>query len=227
MGIIFDLIFLAIVVVTVLFSAKHGFVRTLLELAGFIAAFVIAFSVSTPIAEYTYDNFIGPSVIKAMGEVIVNNTTNLSESITSAIPESTMKIIEFFGIKEVEITNAVVPNLTNGATNVADTISNEVLRPSITGVISAVLNLLLIIILIPLFKWLAKFINKLFSYSFVGKLNKTLGGVLGILKGIAFCVIICVVINFILSLNQNGFWVITNDNLDSSVVYSTIKPIIS
>ena len=227
MGYIFDLIFLTIVVVTVLFSAKHGFVRTLLELVGFIAAFVIAFTFSTPIAEYTYDSFIGPSVIESMDEVIVNNTNNISEGIISSIPENTMKIIEFFGIKEAEITTAVLPNLTNGATNIADTISNEVLRPSITRIISAVLNILLIAILIPLFKWVAKLINKLFSYSFVGKLNKTLGGVLGILKGLAICVIICVVINFILSINQKGFWVITNENLDSSIVYSIFKPIIS
>lgn len=227
MGYFFDLIFLAIIVVTVLFSAKHGFVRTLLELAGFVAAFLIAFSISTPIAEFTYDSFIGPSVIKSMDEVIVGNTTNISENIISSIPESTMKIIEFFGINEAEITNAVTPNLTNNAANIADTVSKEVLRPSITGILSAVLNLILIIILIPLFRWVAKLVNKLFSYSFVGKLNKTLGGVLGILKGIAFCVIICVVINFILSFNPNGIWIITNDNLDNSLFFSTINPIIS
>ena len=51
MSYILDAIIILIVLFYVFISAKKGFVRTLIEVVGFVAAIVIAFTVSTPIAE--------------------------------------------------------------------------------------------------------------------------------------------------------------------------------
>ncbi len=227
MGIVFDLIFVAIIIVAALVSAKHGFIRTLLELVGFVLAVVIAFSISTPIAEYTYDTFVGPGIVKSVDGFVEESTTQLSENVLNEIPADTKNIIEFFGITEEKVSSVVLPEIDKGTANISEVISTKILKPAITNVISTILKLILILILIPLFKLVAKLINKLFTFSFVGTLNKTLGGVLGVLKGVMFCVIICVVINFVLNIVQNGFWVITPENLEKSMVYSLLLPIIS
>ena len=63
MGIILDLIILAIIVIFAFLSAKKGFVRTLIELVGFFLAIFIASSISPAISNGVYDKFIEPAIV--------------------------------------------------------------------------------------------------------------------------------------------------------------------
>ena len=55
MNIIIDLIIVAIVIVTALISAKYGFIRTAIEIVGFIAIIFIINSSSLAIAGGIYE----------------------------------------------------------------------------------------------------------------------------------------------------------------------------
>ena len=72
MSIVLDLIILAIIIITAYISAKKGFVKVLVETVGFVLAIVIAFTVSTPLAEITYDKFIEPTIIKNAEKAVEN-----------------------------------------------------------------------------------------------------------------------------------------------------------
>ena len=52
MSYILDAIIVLIIVITVVLSAKKGFVCTLIEVIGLIAAIVIAISLSSPISNF-------------------------------------------------------------------------------------------------------------------------------------------------------------------------------
>ena len=66
MNYLLDLIVIAIIAAVALISAKRGFVRVVIELAGFIAAIFISFTISTPLANLTYDKIIEPPIVSSV-----------------------------------------------------------------------------------------------------------------------------------------------------------------
>ena len=76
MSVVLDIIVLAIILVTVFLSAKRGFVRVLIELVGFVAAVFISFTISTPLADMTYDKIIEPPIVASVGDVTGDSVGN-------------------------------------------------------------------------------------------------------------------------------------------------------
>ena len=226
MGLILDLVFVAVVIVTAFLSSKKGFVRTLLELVGFVAAIVIALTVSEPVSEFAYDKFVEPAIVEKTQGIIVNTATEIPENLWENLPNIIKNNSEFFDINEENFLKTISDEAQNGAIDISETISRKIVRPSVINIFSTVICFLLILILLPIFRFIAKIINKLFSFSIVGKLNHSLGGILGIVKGMAICIIICIVIDLLLKVTGGGFWVLTPELLNKSFIFSKIFPLI-
>lgn len=226
MGLILDLVFLAVILIAVILSSKKGFMLTLLELLGFLAAIVIATTVSEPICEFAYDKFIEPTVVEKTQGIIVDSVTEIPENLWENLPNLIKNNSEFFGISEDSFLKTLSSETKNGAVDVSTTISRKIVRPSVVNLTSTITCFLLILILIPTFRFVAKAVNKLFTISLVGKVNKILGGILGIVKGVAICFIICIVLDLFLKIKGGGLWFLTDEFLNESFVYSKIFPFI-
>ena len=85
-ALILDLIIVLIIVFCAIISAKHGFVRTVVEVAGFLAAFVIAFTISSPLANATYDKIIEPKIVENVQDASVEGTQSVTQKIWDALP---------------------------------------------------------------------------------------------------------------------------------------------
>ena len=226
MGLILDLLFVVIIIITAILSAKKGFIRTLLELVGFAAAIIIALTVSEPISDFAYEKLVEPAIIEKTEGIIVENTNAIRENLWEKLPSIIKDNSEFFGINEDSFLNIISSESKNGAADLSIAISEKIVRPAVVNLFSTIISFILILILIPLFRLLAKGINKLFSVSVVGKVNKFLGAILGILKGLAICLIVCILLDLIVKLSSGGFWLITNDFLDNSFIFSKIFKLI-
>ncbi len=227
LGIVLDLIVLAIIALTILISAKHGFVRTLIEVVGFIAAFVIAFNVSTPLANATYDKFIEPPLISSFQDAAVDGVGNSTEAVWEAMPDFITNNADSLGLKKEDIKQNLTDSASNNASEIVINLSQNVLKPTASKIISMVYTTVLLIVLLFVVKILAKLVNKLFSISIVGKLNRTLGGVVGLVKGVVFAVVLCMVISTIISFTENGFLIFTRDAIESSVLFKTLANVFS
>lgn len=226
MGLILDLLFVVIIIITAILSAKKGFIRTLLELVGFAAAIIIALTVSEPISDFAYEKLVEPAIFEKTEGIIVDNTNSIRENLWEKLPSIIKDNSEFFGINEDSFLNIISSESKNGAADLSIAISEKIVRPAVVNLFSTIISFILILILIPLFRLLAKGINKLFSVSVVGKVNKFLGAILGILKGLAICLIVCILLDLIVKLSSGGFWLITNDFLDKSFIFSKIFKLI-
>lgn len=221
MGLILDLIIIGIVALMVLLSAKRGFVRTLIEVVGFIAALFIAFTFSSPIATATYDKIIEPAVVKAVEEATTEAGEAAADTVWATVPDFITNNSERFGLSKDDL----AVNLSGGdgvISDAATSISENIIEPIAVKVLSLVISTLLIVVLLFVVNVLAKLLNKLFSFSLVGKLNRTLGGVVGFFKGILFAVVFCMIVSVIVSFTQNGFLIFTKEAIDSSVIFGTI-----
>ena len=81
MPIILDLIVIAVIFIFILVSAKKGFVRSLIEIVGFVLVIMLSNTVSTPLANITYDKFIEPSIIESSQKLTDGTNENTEFSI--------------------------------------------------------------------------------------------------------------------------------------------------
>ena len=58
MSIILDLIIVFTILLFIIMSARKGFVRTLIEVVGFVAAIAVALSISTPVSDFIYEKTV-------------------------------------------------------------------------------------------------------------------------------------------------------------------------
>lgn len=227
MSIILDLIVLAIIVITVLISAKRGFVRTLIELLGFIAAVFISFTISTPLANSTYDKIIEPSIIStvtsAADTAADNSAAAAVDSFWNEMPGWIKGGIEKAGISKESLDGSITANIGNGVQSAVESASQNVIKPAVTGSLALIYQVISLIVLMALVKPLAKLINKLFSFSVIGTANRVLGGVVGVPKGMIYAVAFCLLITLAVSFTQNGFLIFTGEAMEKSLFFSFVN----
>ena len=226
MSIFIDLILIAIILLVVLISAKQGFVRTVVGAVGFVAAVVIAFTVSKPLAQVTYDKFIEPPIVNSITETASGTVTDTVDGLWDNLPSLITDNSESLGFSKDSIKGSLSESTGD---NIKDTISNvsqTAIKPIFSELCSTIYAVILIIALLIIVRLLAKLLNKAFSFSVVGKLNTTLGGVLGLAKGLVIALIICEVIVLVISLTQNGIWIFNNENISNTYLFKFLTNII-
>lgn len=220
MNIVIDLILIGIILLCIYLSAKRGFVKVLIETVGFVAAIILAFTISSPLADITYDKIIEPPMIEAASNAVGENTE------TSALEALPGFIVNSFGDEISVFTEKIDQNLSQGTETAVRTASQQVVKPIATKLLGLLFTAILFLLLLVVVKFLAKFLNGIFSFSIVGNLNRTLGGVIGIIRGIIFVLIFCTVISIIISFTGKPFLIFSQENIENSVLFKFFTDII-
>ncbi len=220
MSFVLDLIVLAIIAVFALLSAKKGFVRTIIEIVGFVVVILLANNISPAISDYTYDKLVEPAIVSSIENMQVgDNLTNLS---VDNMPSLVGKILgSNFDIAAFQ--TSINENISSGIKDAVTSASQTVVKPVVTGIFDLIFTLIITIVLLAVVNFVAKLINKLFSFSLVGKANKILGAILGIIKGVVVSAIICTIISLIVPLTKEGFLIFTQTNIDSSLIFKLLS----
>ncbi len=226
MSLIIDLIIVAIILLSVIISAKQGFVRTIVGAIGFVAAVVIAFSASEPLAQVTYDKFIEPPIVNSISETATGTVTDTVDGVWSNLPSFVTDNSESFGINKESIKDSLTESGKGDIKDALTNISQTTIKPIFSGIVSTIYAVILLIILLIIVGFLAKLLNKLFSFSLVGKLNTTLGGVIGFVKGLVIALIVCEIIVLVISFTENGIWIFNNENISNTILFKFLTNII-
>ncbi len=227
MNIVLDVIVVAIVAICIFLSAKRGFVRTLLEVVGFVAAILIAINLSAPVADFIYDKAVSPSiekmVVTTIDEAASNTSAAVSDTIWEKLPNFVSNAAEKSGVTKDTVSNKLAGGADSAA--IAKSITDDVLAPIATTVIKFIVTVILFVILLFVVKLLARIINKLFKKSLLGGANAALGGVLGAIKGIIYTVLFCLLISLITNVSKDNFF-ITNEIIENTTVFKFILNLI-
>ena len=216
MNYLLDLIVIAIIAAVALISSRRGFVRVVIELAGFIAAIFITLTISTPLASLTYDKIIEPPIVSSVSKATGDSVTQITDNTWNALPEFIRKYSENAGFSKESINKSINENMGNGAEGAARAASQNVVKPIVAKLLAVFYGIIIMVILIFLVKILAKFLNGVFSFSIVGKLNRILGGIAGIPKGIIIAMLFCMIISLIVSLTHDGFLIFKTEAMEKS-----------
>lgn len=226
MSVVIDLILIGIILLSVLMSAKKGFVKVIVEFVGLIAVVILTFSMSTPISNYTYDKLIEPSIVKTVSAESYENTEQLVQKTWDSLPRFITNNSERLSLSSQANPEIITEEINENNEVAIKSVSQQMIKPIAVKVIGLFVSVILMVVLFFIVKIAANLINKLFSFSVVGKLNRTLGGILGAFRGVLYAIFFCTVISFIVSLTENGFLIFTADNINKSVIFKFFTEII-
>ncbi len=222
MAYIVDGIVIAIILLSIIFSAKKGFVKTVIEVAGFIAALIIAFTFSSPLANITYDKMIEPSLVKTAEQSVESTTQNTVDAFWDAMPKFVTNNSQTLGISKEQLSQKVALSTTDNTAQLTISLSQSVAKPVVCKLLSMLFSTILFVVLLFVVKILAKLINKLFSFSIIGKLNRTLGGVIGFVKGIILAFAFCMLVSLLIGFTKNGIWIFNAQILEQTVIFKAL-----
>ncbi|MCQ2455272.1 MAG: hypothetical protein MJ090_03955 [Clostridia bacterium] len=215
MSIFVDLLLLVIIILTAYISSKYGFMRTLIEVVGFILIAIIINSASMPISETIYDKFVAKSITDACNNVDFTSE-NSAQKVFNSMPPFLAKSSSIFGFDESNIKTKINDNISDKLEETKTKISKNVIRPILIKPLSLVVSLVMFLLLNPIVHFLAKLINGLLRGKIVGGLNAKLGFAIGIPKGIIYAVVLLLLLIFIVNIYPKGFWIFNKD-----VVYNS------
>ncbi|MDR1630681.1 MAG: CvpA family protein [Oscillospiraceae bacterium] len=192
MGIVIDLLLVAIYAFTILLAAKKGFILTLFDLLGSIIAFAVAFQLAAPLSVAIYDQFVSERMVallldKLPAAITSPETVFDPQLFLNVLPSSVVSLIDqlhLFGNGGIGAAIGSVVNVNN--------IEQRIIAPVATVVIRMICFVVLGIVLLIVVKILARVISGLVNYTPLKKVNTVLGAVLGAVRGLFVVVILCV-----------------------------------
>ncbi len=224
MSYLIDLILIGLILFVAFISSKQGFVRTVIEIVGFVVIILISNSASTPIAEKIYDTKIEPSFVKAVDNYTNKGSENAIDDFWNGIPKIIRNEAEYFNFSKDDLKEAYDDYAKKGVEDVTAATSRNVIKPIVVKILSSVISLILFLVLSFVVKLLAGILNSfVVKLPIIGKLNRKLGFLIGLLKGIVFASVFSVILLFVTSLFKDGIWIFKPDSVNNSFIIKTVS----
>lgn len=197
MGILLDIIIIAILLISVVLGYKKGLINVAFNLCAFIIALIITLVLYRPITNFVIDNTEFDDKIENV--IIEKGITNGEENTTE---DGTLnKYIEEYVMKSVDNTK------------------NEIVKSTATIIAEKIIGIVVMIALFIVIRILLIFakaiINGIANLPIIKQFNE-LGGLLyGILRGIVIVYGILTIMFIVISMNNNGVFA---NAIDTSIV---------
>lgn len=225
---ILDAIVVIIVAVTAIIGYRRGFIRTIIQLAGCVIAFVLALSLSGTVSTMVYDGVLRgglhDKLETAWNETVVEGAaqtlTEQTEAVFDTLPGFVQTALDTETIMQ-GIQNSVGNDQTGTA--VADYLVDDLIRPVMIAMIRFVAFLILFAILMLLIRLLEKLLKPITKLPLLRQTDGLLGTVVGLAKGIVFALVAVTIIQLIAAGTTTGPF--TQENLDNSVVAGWVAEI--
>ncbi len=225
---ILDAIVVIIIAVTAIVGYRRGFIRTIIQLAGCIVAFILALSLSGTVATMVYDEILRDGLHEkietAWSETVVEGAaqtvTEQTEAVLDTLPEFVQTALD-----AETITQGIRDSVGNDQTGtaVADYLVDDLIRPLMVAVIRFIAFLLLFAISMLLIRLLEKLLKPLTKIPLVRQTDGLLGAIVGLVKGVVFAVVAVTIIQLIATGTTTGPF--TQENLDNSLVAGWVAEI--
>ena len=191
MGIIIDLIIIAIIALSVFLGYRKGLISLAIGLCAFLIAIIITLIIYKPIANLIIDN------------------TGLDESIQNTILEKANETVD--GATE----NVNVEIVENGAENIKEEMLPEAARDLSINIINIAVIIILYLILRIVLKIVTALVNLVAELPILKQFNKLGGIIYGLIRGLLIIYVILLLIGFVGQINpQNAI----NENINKSFI---------
>ncbi len=220
---ILDGILILIVALSVFIGYRRGFIRSIVQLVGMLAAIVVAFSLSGMIAEWIYDGFIKEPLQDSIVEMLHRDETpepDEIEEVLSVVPAFLRNALNVDEIAQQAVT-VITEKVNETADTTAELVATDVIRPVATTVMRVLLFIVLAIVLTLVVKLLLTIIKPITKLPVLRQADGTLGAVVGAVKGLLFVLIAVAVMQLLASSDA----LIAQTDMDNTVIAKWIAEI--
>lgn len=226
-SIILDLAVVLIVIGTVIFSAVKGLAGMLLHLAAMVAAAVLAFSLASPVADFTFRVGVEPAVTEKVEETLrEGGGRSLEEQVNGvfdSLPGFVVNILESAGVSKESMQQSFRENMGADAHDSAQRITESAFRPAVTPLLYVLCLLVLFLVFFAVLSVAASMLEKLFHLPVIGTVNHVLGGVLGLVKAAVVLLVLSLCVAFSISVTHNESKALNREAVESTYLYRTIE----
>ena len=187
MGILMDLIIIAILVLSIILGYKKGLINVVFNIFAFFIALIATIILYRPVANIIINNTEIDDKIKS---AIINNTTEEKQSEESSSNTGMQKYIE----------DAIKNTADEAKSQVIETVANTV---SIR-VVEILTSIILFIVIRAVLIVLKVFTQAIANLPLIKQFNELGGVVYGIAKGLIIVYIILTIMYFVVSINGKG-----------------------
>ncbi len=222
MGIILDIIIIAICAFIVYRSYKKGVIKMALSLASGVVSFIVAKSFSGVFKDFLYDKFVLNSVSDGIEDSLMSmaesedGVFNLAKMFED-MPDALKQIIDKFNVSGDKL-GELCSGKTEAGAEVVEEVAEYIASPLATTISNVLAFAILFIGTFILFTLATFIIDKVFKLPILNGINKTLGIVVGVLKAVVFVFVAAVLLSLVATIfgNIDGF--ILNDLIESSLL---------
>lgn len=188
MSLIVDLIFIAIILFCIISGVKKGFIRSVMNLVTFAAAFICAWQFTPYLADYYSERIFIPSITEKVSALITSIINNGSgtlglDNLFADKPEAFIDITRRFGSDLPSLENYYGGQTAVDSFNLTEKISAFIATP-VAKSISSVLAFITIFAGVTLLFIIATFVlDAIFKLPILSTLNRFLGLLLGLVCG--------------------------------------------
>lgn len=213
---ILDGIIILIVALSIFIGYKRGFIRSILQLVGMLAAVVVAFSFSGTIAEWVYDDFLSEPTQESIVDLLHRDETPETDEI-----EEVLSVIPFFLRNTLNVDQiaqdamvVITEKVNETAETTAKMVSENVVRPVAVTVMRILIFIVLTVVLLLVVKLLLQIIKPITKLPLLRQADGALGAVIGAVKGLLFVLLAVAVMQLLASSGA----LITQADMDNTVI---------
>lgn len=206
-----DAIIVVIFLLFIILGVKRGFVRSVLDLVGTLAAMLVSMWFSGIAAQWFFSTFLQESLTRQIAEALQSApAADAAEAVLSVVPEILRGGLEAFGITSDAINQAVAGTSGQAAEAVV-----AVLAPMVVSALRGLFALVLFIFLLVIFRILSGVVCRIFRLPVLRQLDKGLGILLGVAQAALITVLLCFCAQALISVSSP--WLV--ETIQASQVY--------
>lgn len=189
MGILIDVLLVALIIVIIVLAAKRGILVAVAEVLAFAIAIFLAAHTAKPIAQVMYKGFFYKGVQKAIYNELPSNsaamtTVQKAQLVFDGMPEFARKQAEKVGINVSAISNQISKTKL-GSGDLYKELEEKIVRPIAVEILKHILYFFLAVIYGIILKLIFTAIAKgLKDTDTIGTADKVAGAVVGIVEGL-------------------------------------------
>lgn len=227
MGIIFDVIFVAIIIAVVIMSKNKGFVSSCLDSLSLIISSVVSFLFTKQVADAVY-NFAVRDLVKTSFKNALddaNRGITVSEKISTmidALPEAARKLASYVGVNIESLKQTAGLGATTDE-ELIEVVADRVAYDVMIVLVQAITFMVLFVLVSLLVKFVSTFLSDTLSkLPVVGKLDSGLGAAFGLLKGCLIVIALSVLFTIIVATAEANSPLLA---IEDSYIYGFLKSI--
>ncbi len=196
---LYDLIFIGIIILAFVAGYRKGAAKTLLSLGVFLASLVLAILLSRPLSQLIYSAFFKSALESKIADFVVESPAGAvvfeATAFLASLPQMLLEMLKSWGRTE-HLTSDSFASFADSA-NSATAMVEDMVSPVITAIISGVVCILLFIVLRFVLGLATRGIAKVFRLPLLRIPDSLLGGAIGLLKGTVIVVAIFVLLELL------------------------------